>query len=114
MSEHELEARVAALYREKVSLPDEAAFLVRTNARLDRYLFRRRVLLGTLGLLGGGATLVVYSRLNASELAREAVALALNALDALASVSWGFTAAGVLMAILLLPAFMRAVIDPKG
>jgi hypothetical protein len=113
VSGHDFESQIAALYRDTRPLVDDAAFLAQVDANLERYLLRRRWVLTTLGILGGGITVSALVYLEVVDMLRRFLASSLDLMAGLNAVSWGGVAIG-LIALLALPAFMRTVIDPSN
>jgi hypothetical protein len=110
VSEPSFESQLAALYRETPPAHDERAFLAKVDAELSRQLHRRRLVLTLLGGVGGAVSLAAIVQLEATAGLRERLA---SALHTLASVEWGFATSAALIVSLLVPVFMRAVIDPR-
>jgi hypothetical protein len=113
VSEPDFESQLAKLYREVPPQPDDEAFLSGVESRLDAHVRSRRRLLTGLGLLGGFVTLAALAQFEATATLQQFVTEALDAATAVLSMAWGSAAALALIALLALPAFMRAVIDPK-
>jgi hypothetical protein len=113
VSEPDFQSQMAALYRVSPRQSDANAFLAQMDAALDAHLRRRRWLLALLGMLGGGVTFAAFIRLEPSALLQRFFASTFDLLAAVTSMSWGMAATGVVIVLLLLPAFMRAVVDPK-
>lgn len=113
MSEPDFESQLAALYREPSTLPDDAAFLAQVDAQIDQHVRRRRWILISLGLFGGAITFAALLRLGANVRSKQAFALILDAVAGAFSSPWSSGLVVLLVALLVLPAFMRAAIDPK-
>jgi hypothetical protein len=108
----DFDAQIAALYVEPCALPDDAAFLARVEASIDERLQRRRWVLVSLGVMGAAITLLVCARLEASASLRDIFFLISRGITEAFANPWGGVAI-LLVALLVLPAFMRAAIDPK-
>jgi hypothetical protein len=123
VSEPDFQSQLAELYRVTPRQADDDAFLAQIDAALDVHLRRRRWILTLLGMLGGGITFAAFVRLEANALLQRFFASTFDVFVGLTSMSpismtpismtWGVVATGVVIALLLLPAFMRTVIDPK-
>jgi hypothetical protein len=123
VSEPDFESQLSALYRVTPRQADDDAFVAQIDAALDAHLRRRRWILTLLGMAGGGITFAAFARLEASVLLQRFFASTFDVLVGLTSMSpismtpismtWGVVATGAVIALLLLPAFMRTVIDPK-
>jgi hypothetical protein len=113
VSEPDFESQLAALYRDAPRQVDDAAFLAQVDARLDVHLHRRRWILTSLGMLGGAITLAAFVRLEANATLQRLFASVVGTIENMLPISWDVGVALVLVALLVLPAFMRAVIDPK-
>lgn len=110
MSEPDFAAQLAAMYRETQPAADDRAFLWRVDAELTRHLRRRRLLLAALGGVGGAVSIAAIVRLDAATGLRELLHVALHAAG---SVEWGFATTALLIVSLLVPVFVRGMIDPK-
>lgn len=110
MSERSFEEQLAALYREAAPSPDDRAFLAKVDAELTRHLRRRRLVLASLGGIGGAVSVAAIVRFEAAAGVRELFG---SALQTAASVQWGFTTTTLLIVSLLVPVLMRVLIDPK-
>jgi hypothetical protein len=113
VSGHDFESQIAALYRDPRPLADDAAFLAQVDANLERYLLRRRWVLTTLGILGGGITVSALVYLEADDMLRRFLASGLDLVAGVNAIPWAGVAVA-LIGLLALPALMRNVIDPSN
>jgi len=113
VSEPDFESQIAALYRETPSMPDDAAFVAQVDARIDSYLWRRRLILTLLGAIGGAITFAVLQRFDAVPMLKSILVESYGLIGSTLSVPWGTPVLALLVVLLVLPAFVRTVIDPK-
>jgi hypothetical protein len=109
----DFESQVAALYQETSSSADEAAFLARVDARVSHQRRTRRWVLATLGTLGASTTVMLLGRSEMGPIVERWIGSAHSVLAEVSSVPWNAAAALVFVSVLILPAFIRALVDPK-
>ena len=113
MPEHDFEDQVASLYRDAGPAMDDAAFLARVDSRLSQLRRTRRSVLATLGTLGASTTVMVLGRSEVSAIVERWVGMAHAMLADVVSIPWSAAVALVLVSLLILPAFVRSLVDPK-
>ena len=113
MSEHDFEGQVAALYRDAPATADDAAFLAHLDALVSRRRRTRWWVLTTLGALGASTTVLLLGRAEVGAIVERSLGSAQAVLAGVSSVPWNAAAALVLVSLLLLPAFIRSLVDPK-
>ena len=113
MSAHDFEAQVAAVYRDAGPAPDTAAFLAHVDASISRQRRLRRWVLATLGTVGAATTIMVLGREEVTAIIEGWLGSAHAMLAEVSSIPWDFAAGLVLVTLLILPAFVRSLVDPK-